>query len=42
MTIRYTINGAKFRRTYSRREWRAMITRARVLRENGISVVIRR
>ena len=42
MTLRYTINGAKFRRAYPRADWRLAIARARVLRENGIAVRLTR
>jgi len=42
ITLRYTINGAKFTRRFERREWRDAVIRARVLRENGVAVTINR
>lgn len=42
ITLTYTINGARFRRGYSRSMWRSAILRARILRDSGIPVVVRR
>ena len=42
MTLRYTVNGARFRRHYVRADWRNAIIRARVLISNGIAVAIKR
>jgi len=40
IVLRYTINGAKFRRRYPASEWLLAHTRAAVLRDNGVTVTI--
>jgi len=41
ITIKYEINGAKFRRKFARIEYRAAKTRIAVLEENCIAVTVR-
>jgi hypothetical protein len=40
ITLKYTINGSKFKRTFAREEHAAARIRATVLRENGITVKV--
>jgi hypothetical protein len=40
ITIRYTINGAKFKRKWSRIDYREAGARIEALRENGITVKV--
>jgi len=42
MLLKYLINGARFGRVYPRADWRKAIARARVLRANGVAVILKR
>lgn len=41
ITLRYTINGCKFRRRYPRQQYRVAAAMAGILRDNGIAVKVR-